>query len=272
MTSANYLKNASPEQLEAGVAWNHQVWMSIKAQAAGGEVIDGDGVAWSFTPGTKSEGMILFPRLTDENVDDQLNDIVRYYQKNRPEKHIGCWSLDPPEPKDLGDKLLERGFQDGWNPRWMWLDLTSIKTEHPTRKDLRVSIVDGSALWKVDDLPYYDLETETVRRAAIEVRPQIVWHFGAWLGERLVGHTTLCVSTGELGIAGIYDVGVVPEARGQGIGTAVTAVACAHGRALGCRYAMLNGTGEKMYNKIGFKRLGFGKTWWWVGTSDLKTA
>ena len=43
--------------------------------------------------------MILFPRLTDENVDDQLNDIVRYYQKNRPEKHIGCWSLDPPEPK-----------------------------------------------------------------------------------------------------------------------------------------------------------------------------
>ena len=45
MTSANYLKNASPEQLEAGVAWNHQVWMSIKAQAAGGEVIDGDGVA-----------------------------------------------------------------------------------------------------------------------------------------------------------------------------------------------------------------------------------
>ena len=94
----------------------------------------------------------------------------------------------------------------------------------------------------------------------------------AWLDNQPVGHATLCLSTGDLGIAGIYDVGVVPDARGLGIGRSGTAAAGLAGRGMGCRHAMLDGTGEKMYNQIGFERLGFGKTWWWTGNGELQTA
>ena len=31
---------------------------------------------------------------------------------------------------------------------------------------------------------------------------------------------------------------------------------------MGCRHALLNGTGERMYRQIGFERIGYGLTWW----------
>jgi ankyrin repeat protein len=63
-------------------------------------------------------------------------------------------------------------------------------------------------------------------------------------------------------VAGIYGVGVVPGARNRGIGKAVTAAACRHAQSLGCRHALLNATGERMYRQLGFERIGYGSTWW----------
>ena len=88
-----FLQEASDDELEAAVARNHHVWMTTKCRASGGEVIEREGVSWTFTPGVQSEGMILFPQLREESADDQLNEIVEYYQDRRPEKHIGCSEL-----------------------------------------------------------------------------------------------------------------------------------------------------------------------------------
>ena len=235
--------------------------MTEKARAAAGEVQQAEGVRWTFVAKT-GKGEILFPRLEDGRADGQLDAILSFY-RGRAVRGIDCWSLDPPGPADLGLRLLGRGFQLGWRPRWMWLDLQTMRTDHPQPDGLRLEAVRGPTEWAVEDLPYYkDAESEAIRQALTARRPQFVWHFAAWLGDQVVGHTTLCLSTGSVGIAGIYDVGVVPRARGQGIGKAVVAAACMQGREMGARYAMLNGTGESMYRQIGFERLGFGCTWW----------
>ncbi len=92
--------------------------------------------------------------------------------------------------------------------------------------------------------------------------PRQIWHFVAWLDGQPVGHSTLCLTRGSLGIAGIYGVGVAPTARNRGVGKAVVAAACQQARELGARIAMLNGTGERMYRQLGFERLGYGQTWW----------
>jgi hypothetical protein len=84
----------------------------------------------------------------------------------------------------------------------------------------------------------------------------------AWLAGEPVGHSTLFLTYGSLGVAGIYGVGVVPGARNRGIGKAVTAAACRHAQSLGCRHALLNATGERMYRQLGFERIGYGWTWW----------
>ncbi|NKB72470.1 MAG: GNAT family N-acetyltransferase [Candidatus Latescibacteria bacterium] len=261
MTSLTFLQEATPETLSQAVAFNHFVWMTTRARAAGGEVEGDQDVRWTLNPQT-GKGEILFPRLKAGDADQRLDTIMSFYRQ-RGAKNIGCWSLDPPQPADLGLHLLGRGFQLGWRPRWMWLNLHQMRTDHGRPPGLQIEEVQGATDWAAEDLPYYeDAASEAIRQALTGQRPQKVWHFAARLDGQVVGHTTIFLSLGPVGIAGVYDVGVVPGVRGQGIGKAVVAAACQQAQAMGARYAMLNGTGESMYRQIGFERLGFGRTWW----------
>ena len=94
-SEASFLIDASPDRLEEAVALNHHVWMTTKTRAGGGEIHEEKGVTWIFTPGRESEGMILFPRLTEANASTQLDEIIHFYRACRPEKLVGCWSLYP---------------------------------------------------------------------------------------------------------------------------------------------------------------------------------
>jgi GNAT superfamily N-acetyltransferase len=146
----------------------------------------------------------------------------------------------------------------------MWLDLQKMVTDHARPAGLKVEAVETAPDWDVDELPYYSKAGATQLHAAIRLQPQRAWHFGAWLNGKPVGHSALFLTTGELGIAGIYGCGVVPDARNRGIGKAVTQAACQQARAMGCPVAMLNATGmgEPMYRRLGFESLGYGRTWW----------
>lgn len=255
------LDAASPALLEAAVAWNHHEWLSLEARAMGGEVRQADGVTWTYAE-RLGEGMILFPRLTEAVAGTRLDALVQYYRERRPHNLVGCWSLDPPQPLDLGVRLLARGFQPGWQPRWMWLDLPALRADQEAPPGLAVDVVEDARDWDVEGLPYFNRESAAIAYAAARLAPRQGWHFGAWLEGKVVAHGTLCVTSGPLGVAGLYGIGVVPEARGQGVGKAVTLAACRHALSMGCRYVLLNGTGERMYRQMGFERLGFGQTWW----------
>jgi ribosomal protein S18 acetylase RimI-like enzyme len=56
------------------------------------------------------------------------------------------------------------------------------------------------------------------------------------------------------GVAGIYDVGTLPERRRRGIGTAITRAAIADAAAAGYRMAILQSStlGAAMYRSLGF--------------------
>jgi GNAT superfamily N-acetyltransferase len=265
MTADHFLHDATPRHLEAAVAENHHQWMVRKAEAAGGEVHQAEGVTWTYA-GPKGEAMVLFPRLAPATASETLDAITRFYRERQPEPLVGCWSLDPPEPPDLEIRLLARGFQLGWQPRWLWLDLQKLNADHPRPPGLTVAPVEEIALWDAPHLPYYSRDTAALRHALTQPQPGTgevgAWHFAAWLDGKPVGHSTLCVTTGPRGVGGLYDIGVVREARGQGIGKAVTLAACRQAQAVGCRHVLLNGTGERMYRQLGFVGLGYGLTWW----------
>ena len=57
------------------------------------------------------------------------------------------------------------------------------------------------------------------------------------------------------GIVGIYDVSTAPEARGRGIGTAMTAAAVETARAHGYEIAFLqpSAMGKPLYHRVGFR-------------------
>jgi GNAT superfamily N-acetyltransferase len=137
---------------------------------------------------------------------------------------MACWSLAPDDA--LGVRLLARGFEWGWQPHWMALDLAR--------------------------LPADDAVHEVVVRDV---------HLTVVEQERTVGHVAVYPWRGA---AGIYDMWVVPERRRHGIGRALTLAACRLGRERGCSHALLNATreGELLYRTVGFESQGWGQTWW----------
>jgi GNAT superfamily N-acetyltransferase len=80
-------------------------------------------------------------------------------------------------------------------------------------------------------------------------------HFVAYREGEAVATSTLYMGAG---VAGIYCVAVVPEARRQGFGAAITLAALVCGRELGCRIATLQASpmGAPVYRRLGFEEHG----------------
>ena len=141
---------------------------------------------------------------------------------------VSCWSLD--KDKALGTLLIARGFEWGWQPWWMALELHRLPDEEPRHRVLHR------------------------RRGAVHL-------FAVRDGSGNIGGV---VVNPWRRIAGIYDMGVRPEHRRQRIGRSLTLAACRLAIELGCTHAVLNATpaGERLCRTVGFERLGEGRTWW----------
>ena len=251
--------DASPEQLERAAAINHTSLFKQEAEVLGGSWVTMGPLSW--TSGTPfSPSMVPFPELEPEQAGPCLDQLIAFYLR-QPPKGAGCWSLDPARPADLGARLLARGFQPGWRPRWMGLDLLRMQTHFPCPQGLDIVIDNTISLDNIKELPYAQVVIPSPQRA--ELAGQWTRFVARWKG-KIVAHSVVFLSTGPYGAAGIYHVGVVPRARGLGIGKAVTLAACLYARDKGYRYAVLNSTdaGRPTYERLGFVTEGEGHTWW----------
>jgi GNAT superfamily N-acetyltransferase len=255
------LQDATSHDLERAAALNHKILFRQEAVTLGGSVFSTGGLEWT-SGSVQVPSMVAFPELTPEAAGEKLDELMAYYL-HHPPKGAGCWSLDPASPTDLGVRLLARGFQPGWRPRWMALDLGAKYAQHPSPQGLNIVLDNTSALDHVKDLPYAQVIIPDPRLAE---SPGQWTRFVARLRGKIVAHSVVFLSTGPYGAAGIYHVGVVPGARHQGIGKAVTLAACLYAKEKGYRYAVLNSTdqGRRTYEQLGFTTVGEGWTWWLI--------
>jgi len=253
----NLLQHATHQQLLNATALNHRELFCMNAKVVAGEVHTVNGVSWTYA-GSDNESMIAFPELTAENAGTTLDKIIGYYL-NHPPKGVGCWSLDPTQPADLGVKLLARGFQPGWRPQWMSLDLANIETGYPVPAYLEIKTDSHTSIHQVKELPYASLKDSGVNQAVLDAFPDCTQRFIAVLNGQVVAQSAVLLAAG---VAGIYNVGVVPHQRDQGIGKAIVLATCAYAKEKGYHYAVLNATGRRMYQKAGFEWMGDGWTWW----------
>jgi len=255
------MQDADSLRLEQAAAFNHRELFKKEAITLGGSYFDTDGLCWT-SGNAQSPSMVAFPELTDANAGQQLDELMAFYRKHPP-KGAGCWSLDPASPPDLGIRLLARGFQPGWRPRWMGLDLRQVRTDHPFPRGLTIATDNQISLTDVKDLPYAHV---IVPAASTTDMPGQWMRFVASLNGKVVGHSVVFLTSGDLGAAGIYHVGVVPRHRKKGIGKAVTLAACLYARDRGYRYAVLNstGAGQRTYEHLGFSVIRDGWTWWLI--------
>jgi GNAT superfamily N-acetyltransferase len=255
-------RGAAAWRLAHAAAANHAAWFAANATASGGEVRQTHGVTWTAAP---NEIILAFPRLEAATAGTALDDIVAECYERKP-KQASCWSLSPTRPVELGVLLAARGFEWGWRPHWMALDLRAMGAatgasgpEAPTGVEISV---DDVADWEVQDLPYYDNRNAPILQTLSRATPRRMWHFAARQDGAVVGHCVLYMTEGAQGVGGIYNVGVVPAARHRGIGSAVSLAACRFAAALGCTYATLNSAADGLYERLGFVCCGYGQTWW----------
>ena len=173
---------------------------------------------------------------------DAVADNHRLWFRARGES-MGIWTLGRND--DLGVRLVARGFERGWRPHWMGVDLDA---EPEVGGD---SSVEPAAPPFAKALPYHDDLP----------RPPEAIHLGVRLREKVVGQVIVVPLDG---VAGICSMGVAPKAQGRGIGLALTKAALRVAWKRGSRAAVLNATtaGERLCARAGFRSLGWGQTWW----------
>jgi GNAT superfamily N-acetyltransferase len=263
-TSEQYfLRNATPQQLMQATALNHQELFCMNAMVVNGEIHTTDSFKWTHA-GSGNESMIAFPTLSADDAGTALDEIMAYYLRYPPQG-VGCWSLDPPQPADLGVRLLARGFQPGWRPQWMALNLDNIYSDSTGPHSLEIRADNTTPIHTVHKLPYASLQDSGVNQSVLNAFPENTQRFLAILNGQIVAQSAVLLAAG---VAGIFNVGVVPHERNQGIGEAIVLATAAFARDKGYHYAVLNATGRRMYEKAGFKWLGDGWTWW-LKTSNL---
>ena len=229
------------EAAVAAAVANHRNWFERLAEASGGGVGRFDGVLLTVAGDAAA---LPFPAGTG----GLRAAVARCRALGLRE--VGCWAAEPHD--ELGRALGALGFQDGWQPHWMAIDLArlAIATEDP-----RVSLV--------ETVPEYDGYGAALMSLA-RTRPRRSWHAVARVDNGYAGHAWAHLIGGALGSAGIYDVDVLPRHRRRGLGRALTLAVCRAAAAAGARMATLNATGEGelLYRALGFRSLGHGQTWW----------
>jgi len=180
------------------------------------------------------------------------------------------WLVGPTSrPVDLEERLIAAGLRQVSDGAGMALDMGDRPTGWGSRADepppygLTIEpVVDAAGLdrWRVVQQRGLGLDDEATEAWFVAHRrpgfdPALpLRNWVASLNGVAVAAAALFVGAG---VAGIYNVCTVPEARGRGIGGAVTAAALDEGAARGFRLAVLGSSdmGYPVYRRLGFREV-----------------
>jgi GNAT superfamily N-acetyltransferase len=203
--------------------------MEAVAGATGGAVV-GDCV-WQ--PRPHGELLVPFPaRRPGEELPARARELGA--------RRVGCWlaGADPPMERALEGL----GFTPGWEPHWM-----SRRAER-TEPDPRVS--------EATDVPEYD---DHGRMLLGMIGPTTHLFVAREDDGRFAGHAWLHVAAG---VGGLYDVFVPEASRRRGLGSALSRAAATKAADLGVESITLNAEAPALYESLGYRSRGYGRTWW----------
>jgi ribosomal protein S18 acetylase RimI-like enzyme len=223
-------------------------------------------VAWAIaTDGHLVRPVVAWASFGPASVERRLDELLTVVDERRGRM---LWWLAPHHaPSDLAERLLRRGFRHVDDTAAMAMDLARLPDVVEVPAGVRIELVDDT-----DDVDAYvglvirekEAEHRPLAPDAAEVRRR---HIIGRLGNdpdsrrfvaRLDGYP---VATSRLsmagGAAGLYTVVTLPEARGLGIGRAMTLTALLAGREAGMRIGALQATemGQRIYARLGFEEL-----------------
>ena len=218
-------------------------------------------------------------RLTPDRVDDAIDDTIAWFEA-RHAPFFFWWTGASTTPADLGKRLQARGLLD-MAEQQVALAPGIKQTEqgapcmaadlHRMNETALTAVPAGFCIEEVAT----EAALHDFKRVFVESNEIPEWAGQAWVDATQaigIGKTPWRMFVGYLagqpvatnmlfnaaGVASVYAVGVVPSARGRGIGGAITLKPLLEARAEGFRCGVLFSTemGQSVYERIGFQATG----------------
>jgi GNAT superfamily N-acetyltransferase len=258
----------------AAVEKNVAEWTRLKGCIPGVELHDDGDAVWVFSTQPGRGGAVAGVRFTEETADGRIAEILAHHRRHL--EPTLWWTGPVSTPTNLDARLQAAGLYRQQHLPGMAADLQAIRTEFHRPAGLTVEPVEDFSIFQNKEHPFFGPTNTKLHRNRVEgiswmVRqePRRAWHFVASLDGVPAGCATVFLGAG---VAGLYHVGTVQKARGQGVGKAVTLAALEHARDLGVRTAILHASkdGEVIYRQIGFEEVCKVSHWYYSKTRQMR--
>lgn len=258
------LSTLSDPRLIAALEANLEEEMMSFGRVLSGAEVYNDGQIEGFFTGREHLNGILRTHLKymdAQAIQERIGVVLDYFRAKQVSK-IG-WSVGQDcQPTNMVDYLEQQGFRRLEEENiGLALDSTAVCVEESCVEGLEirelVDIEDLSVLYKIEVEGFGSSEAmaghycEMYRNAGFGQGTN--WrHFGGWWQGEVVAATSLLF---HAGVAGIYGVATVPQARRQGIARALVLRAIEVARQQGYRIVILSPTdlSEGIYQRLGFR-------------------
>lgn len=252
-------QDLSASSLAHAIEANTGEFLLALGRFGGGEERNEPAIQWSIGGAPIAyHNCVVHAHLTAERVDEA---IIASIQRLQAHNVPGSWHVGPSmRPLDLGERLLAHGFTDGGEEPGMAADLLHLPRHVSTPAGFVIErVCSNQALqaWtRTLAAGFGEGEIEANWVGAMYQKigfdEQGRWHhyLGLWDGQP-VATTSLFLYAD---VAGIYFVFTLPQARGQGIGAAMTLAALHDARQRGYRIGVLaaSSMGYPVYQRLGF--------------------
>lgn len=254
------LTDLSRRALVEAIVMNQAEYFACYRVWSRAQVHEGPELVWSITnvPFPAFNGIVgaqLSPAQADAEI---AAAIARGRQRNVPV----FWAVGPgAQPDDLRQRLVTNGFKRQEEAPGMAIDLTTLgKPPALTPGSTIERVCDrdtmqqfGRVLAACFNFPARLAADLADAYAAVGFAEDgLVRHYLARINRQPVATATVIFSAG---VAGLYNIGTVPDARRLGIGSAVTLAPLRTAAGLGYRAGVLHASamGYSMYRRLGFR-------------------
>ena len=273
------LEDFSTSSLAAAIRDNLFEWYEYLGRSPKAERYDSPELKWVLTGISHSFlNTVLRTHLAPNHADSRIKETIAYFGSRGMSQF--CWWNEPgTQPADLGERLIAQGFIYSEGSPGMAVDLSALKEEPASPSGLTIEAVgDEEALIQWVH-PFFigfggpdGFGGRDARNATFELFAGLGFEmplrsYVGWLGGKPVAASQLFLGAG---VAGIYCVATVSEARRQGIGGALTLAPLREARAMGYRIGILQASpkGERVYQRLGFQEYCRMRHYVWTGEKN----
>ncbi len=267
------LNDFSVAALVRAIQANWSDYYLALGRSPGTELVVGPYLTWFFSGVPDSFlNVVLRTHLPAERAAGIIDEAIAHFKSSNVAR-LSWWPGSDPPGTDLGGLLVSRGLTLRRGGTGMAADLTMLdESQSPPAGLTIIPVEDKTTLQQWIHVTSIGFGIhETCERRFFDLFAGLdgeipLQSYLALLNGQPVGTSQLFLSAG---VAGIYNVTCLPEARNRGIGAAITLAPLLEARRRGYRISILQAShlGYKVYRRLGFQDYGKLNTYLWENKS-----